>query len=83
MKNELKVVEQAQARSKRGTAEADAVARDGANLTNPQELHQAIALLAYQRSASRDFAPGHELEDWLAAESEILAEREGFRNLPA
>jgi len=28
---------------------------------------------AYHRAASRGFEPGHELEDWLAAEAEIDA----------
>jgi Protein of unknown function (DUF2934) len=26
---------------------------------------------AYERSARRGFAPGHELEDWLAAEQQV------------
>jgi hypothetical protein len=30
-----------------------------------------IAKAAYFRAAQRDFAPGHELEDWLAGESEV------------
>jgi len=30
-----------------------------------------IAELAYLRAQSRGFAPGHEVEDWLAAEAEI------------
>jgi hypothetical protein len=30
-----------------------------------------IAELAYFKAQSRGFAPGHEVEDWLAAESEI------------
>ncbi|HEY1724123.1 MAG TPA: DUF2934 domain-containing protein [Steroidobacteraceae bacterium] len=30
-----------------------------------------IATAAYYRAARRDFEPGHELEDWLAAEREI------------
>jgi Protein of unknown function (DUF2934) len=30
-----------------------------------------IATAAYYRAAQRDFAPGHELADWLAAEREI------------
>jgi Protein of unknown function (DUF2934) len=32
-----------------------------------------IAMAAYYRAAERNFAPGHELEDWLAAERRILA----------
>ena len=33
--------------------------------------HTAIAEAAYFRAERRGFAPGHELEDWLAAETEI------------
>ena len=31
----------------------------------------AIAKTAYLNAARRGFAPGHELEDWLAAENEV------------
>lgn len=31
-----------------------------------------IAELAYYRAENRGFEPGHELEDWLAAEQEYL-----------
>jgi hypothetical protein len=30
-----------------------------------------VAVAAYFRSLGRGFEPGHELEDWLAAENEI------------
>ena len=33
--------------------------------------HQQIAELAYFRALKRGFEPGHELEDWFAAEAEI------------
>ena len=32
---------------------------------------EKIAELAYQRARERGFEPGHEVEDWLAAEAEI------------
>jgi len=35
--------------------------------------HAAIAKAAYFRAQERGFAPGHELEDWLAAEREVYA----------
>ena len=35
------------------------------------ELREMIAVAAYYRAQSHNFAPGHELEDWLAAEAEI------------
>jgi hypothetical protein len=36
-----------------------------------EDRHASIALAAYFRSQSRGFAPGHEVEDWLAAEEEV------------
>ncbi len=33
--------------------------------------HQMIAQAAYFRAQRRGFEPGHELEDWLAAEAEV------------
>ena len=36
-----------------------------------EDRHSSIALAAYFRSESRGFAPGHEVEDWLAAEEEV------------
>ncbi|HEY0942614.1 MAG TPA: DUF2934 domain-containing protein [Steroidobacter sp.] len=35
------------------------------------ERHEMIATAAYFRAQQRGFEPGHELEDWLAAESEV------------
>lgn len=37
----------------------------------PTRLQAMIAEAAYFRAEKRGFAPGHELEDWLAAEAEI------------
>jgi len=36
-----------------------------------EQLCHAIAEAAYYRAEHRGFAPGHELEDWLAAQEEI------------
>ena len=36
-----------------------------------EEKSQLIAEAAYFRSEKRSFAPGYELEDWLAAETEF------------
>jgi len=38
-----------------------------------------IRLLAYYRAERRGFAPGHELDDWLAAEAE-MSEIDAARN---
>ena len=37
----------------------------------PEDRQSLIAKAAYFRAQQRNFEPGHELEDWLAAESEI------------
>ncbi|HTW75271.1 MAG TPA: DUF2934 domain-containing protein [Steroidobacteraceae bacterium] len=38
---------------------------------DPEHRRQIIAQAAYFRSQRRGFTPGHELEDWLAAEAEV------------
>jgi len=43
-----------------------------ANLT-PEARHALIAEGAYLRAERRGFEPGHETEDWLAAEAEVDA----------
>lgn len=36
-----------------------------------QERFRQIQEVAYYKAEQRGFAPGHELEDWLAAEAEV------------
>ena len=38
-----------------------------------EQRYRAIAHTAYLRAEERGFAPGHEVEDWLAAEAEFDA----------
>jgi len=40
---------------------------------SPAARHALIAEAAYLRAERRGFAPGHETEDWLAAEAEVDA----------
>ena len=47
------------------------------------ERHERIALAAYRRAEERGFEPGHELDDWLAAEREIDGEDSDLGNRPA
>lgn len=37
----------------------------------PEDRQSMIAKAAYFRAEQRNFEPGHELDDWLAAESEV------------
>ena len=46
-------------------------------LPSPGEREHLIAVTAYYRAQSRNFEPGRELEDWLAAEAEIDATTRG------
>ena len=39
-----------------------------------QQRYEAIAVAAYYLSEQRGFAPGHEIEDWLLAETQLDAE---------
>lgn len=38
------------------------------------QLRNTIAEAAYLRAQQRGFAPGHEVEDWLAAKEQILGQ---------
>jgi hypothetical protein len=42
-------------------------------LPSASKREHLIAVTAYYRAQGRDFEPGRELEDWLAAEAEIDA----------
>ena len=42
-----------------------------------EELKKLIAEAAYYRAKQRGFAPGHELEDWIQAEAEVMRRIEG------
>lgn len=39
---------------------------------SPEEVRKLISEAAYYRAKQRGFAPGHELEDWVQAEAEVL-----------
>ena len=45
----------------------------GSSPTALDDLQSMIAMAAYFRAKERNFAPGHELEDWLEAETQIRA----------
>ena len=41
------------------------------HLASAEERQQMIAVAAYFRAQGRNFEPGREVEDWLAAEAEV------------
>ena len=47
-------------------------AQDAAEVSDAG-IRKEIAKAAYQRAERRGFAPGHEVEDWLAAEAQVKA----------
>jgi hypothetical protein len=53
---------------------AEAVHMSAVSDARPANREASVATAAYFLAEKRDFAPGHELEDWLAAETQI-AER--------
>jgi hypothetical protein len=44
---------------------------------SPEEIRRLIAEAAYYRAQERGFEPGHELEDWIEAESEVMGRING------
>jgi len=55
----------------------------GVTVDSSEQLHHAIAVTAYHLAERRKFEPGHELEDWLNAEAQVLAEMESLKGFPA
>jgi Protein of unknown function (DUF2934) len=47
---------------------------------SPEEVRKLISEAAYYRAKRRGFAPGHELEDWVQAEAEVLQRLNGPRS---
>ncbi|HAF45860.1 MAG TPA: hypothetical protein DCK83_13265 [Gallionellaceae bacterium] len=52
-------------------AENETVSRQQAK-TRAAEIHKQIEQIAFYLAKERDFAPGHEVEDWLRAEIQVL-----------
>jgi hypothetical protein len=48
--------------------------REPETLDPAEEWHARIAQVAYRRAEKRAFAAGGELDDWLAAEREVMVE---------
>lgn len=45
--------------------------------SSSEETRRRIAEAAYFRAKERGFEPGHELEDWVEAESEVMGRIDG------
>jgi len=45
--------------------------------TSSEETRRRIAEAAYFRAKERNFEPGHEIEDWVEAESEVMGRING------
>ena len=52
--------------------EVNSDSEESGNTLNSVDLDARIAELAYLKAESRGFEPGHELEDWLEAEQELM-----------
>jgi hypothetical protein len=57
--------------AKRSTAKPEIVKSESRSNLVPINVEEEIRRLAYLMSERRGFVPGHETEDWLAAEHEI------------
>jgi len=49
---------------------------ESSNTLDSVDFDARIAELAYLKAESRGFEPGHELEDWLEAEQELMLHKE-------
>ena len=56
--------------TKRVKKELSVVSNESKSQLNEEDRKSRVAVSAYYRAQVRGFEPGHELEDWLAAEAE-------------
>ena len=54
------------------TPRPSAFTGEGRADVSPDELRKLISEAAYYRAKQRGFTPGHELEDWIQAEDEVI-----------
>jgi hypothetical protein len=52
---------------------SDGVHPKGKVPASSEQMHQLILVAAYFRAERRNFEPGHELDDWLDAEAEVMS----------
>jgi hypothetical protein len=60
--------------TRKAGAAISAAAPTFSQFVGPEQRAALIAEAAFFRAEKRGFAPGHEVEDWLAAESEVDAD---------
>jgi len=71
VKNSAARVAAEKARLATAQPKAKTIRRAVKRTSSARERYEMIAEAAYFRAAERDFAPGHEIDDWLAAEKEV------------
>jgi Protein of unknown function (DUF2934) len=60
-----------------GTPQPSAFTGEGRADISPEELRKLISEAAYYRAKQRGFEPGHELEDWIQAEADVIGRLNG------
>ncbi len=65
-------------KAKRTPSSSAKARRPEPNRWTEEARHELIAIAAYYLAEKRGFAPGHEEEDWLAAEARIDAAGASF-----
>jgi Protein of unknown function (DUF2934) len=58
-------------------AKASGFTGEGRANVSPEEMRKLILEAAYYRAKQRGFEPGHELEDWIQAEAEVIGRLNG------
>jgi hypothetical protein len=79
IKKGMKMLHQFSATSEKGTAKPvnggkSTHAGEWQGVAKGEDIHEMIATAAYYRAERRGFTDGGEMEDWLEAEEEIIAD---------
>jgi hypothetical protein len=78
LKDSRVIAGKSQRASKSAKSRPKVKAPTGNALRTSEELKELIAVAAYYLAERRNFEPGHDLEDWLSAEAQVLSEAQGL-----
>ena len=71
LESSKRILRRGRVQDEKGDEAEEALAAVALHPASAEERQQMIAVAAYFRAQGRNFEPGQEVEDWLAAEAEI------------
>lgn len=62
-------------KNKDGVSQPPEVLDTSKNAVDEKDIASRVAVAAYYKALARGYEPGHEIQDWIEAEAEILKQK--------